>query len=196
MASAPLVIVEREFRARLIVRRWPFIAGGLSVALGTFILGGWLLGHERWTTFVAHLPMTAANSALMAILTGTSLVLLTSRDPAKRLGWLGRACAAAVVVMMGLTLLEFLFNVDLWVDHLLPIAPRLIVPRHPGRPSPQSAVGFALLGLALLALDRRDRAGRPRSEAPALAAALLGLLALLGYVFGAAQLYRPFTLFW
>src|SRR5207302_2698138 len=53
-----------------------------------------------------------------------------------------------------------------------------------------SAVGFVLLGLALLLLDREPRPGLRPAQFLTLPAALICLLALVGYAYSALSMYR------
>ena len=86
------------------------------------------------------------------------------------------------------TLLEYAAGVDLHVDRVLfaaATAADTVGGMHAGRPAPNTAAAFVLLGGAqvlLLAAGRDERAVRT-SQVLSLAAAVIGLLGLYGYAF-------------
>ena len=60
---------------------------------------------------------------------------------------------------------------------------------YPGRPSPETAVAFAALAGALLALNRRTARGLRPAETLALVSGLISLVALLGHLFRSRAFY-------
>lgn len=104
------------------------------------------------------------------------------------------SCASsALVLSIGITIsAEYLMRVDAGVDDLLfPRALRVAGGSHPGRMALGSALGFVLLGTALLWLDWPGRG----TVSPLLASIVssIGLLALQGYLFDVSALYEIFT---
>src|SRR5262249_25550677 len=61
--------------------------------------------------------------------------------------------------------------------------------------SPHTATAFALTGVSLLVINARTKDGRSPAQILAVIAALIPLVALLVYVFGAAELYGPRALY-
>jgi PAS domain S-box-containing protein len=171
------------------MRQFSASAGGIAVAVGSAGLVGWWAGIPALTVvFEGNAPMVA-NTALMAVLSGFAL-LLRVRDPApKRQRRVAALLAGATALIAGATLLEYVLNVDLGIDLLLAPSQAVLVEPFEGRPTPQAATGFLLLGAALLTLDAgAGRRLRP-AEILALAAGAIPTVVLLGYLFGAPQLY-------
>jgi PAS domain S-box-containing protein len=136
-----------------------------------------------------------ANTALMAILGGASLILVAPATLSVRRSAAGRLCAGAVVVIAIMTLAEHVFGVDLRIDRALVSPPALPSQRSPGRASLQTAAAFAIIGAALLSINWRTQRGRHPAALLALVAGLIAVLALLGYLFGAAALYSAAMLY-
>ena len=173
------------------MRNIPWLCGGLSVALGAFVLSAWRLRRPQWTAILPGLPPMRPNSAFMAVLAGASLVLLAPVAVSKFRWVTGRICAGAVAVIAALTLGEHVFGIDLQMDGALVASGEAMANPYPVRPSPQAATTFALLGAALLTIDKRTARGKRPSHVLVVVAALMPLIALLAYVFGTAELYGP-----
>ncbi|HET6770507.1 MAG TPA: response regulator [Actinomycetota bacterium] len=167
----------------------------LSAALiGAAALVGWAVNVPAFVRFPAHGPSTLPNTAVGLILAGIALLVIrpgrtgkqrrsTTREvTAKILG-------AGVLLLGGLTLAEYLFQLNLQVDDLL-FRSKLPGGFASGRPSPQSAVNLTLVGLAVLTLDVGTVRGKRPAEYLALAVAGISLLALGGHAYQAPELYR------
>jgi hypothetical protein len=129
------------------------------------------------------------NAALAFVLAGTSLAILTYA-PTGSLVAAGRACAAAVALVGLLTLSQYLSGRDFGIDQLLfRDATGAVGTSHPGRMAPTTTLDFVMLGLALLLLDQQTASGRRPAEYLALAAALVALLAVVGYLYGVEAFY-------
>ena len=107
----------------------------------------------------------------------------------------GRIIAGVVLGLAIMPLVEHLFDVDLAIDRVLASQSESLFHHPPGRPSPQTATAFALIGVTLLSLDAKTKRGRHPATALALLAALIPLIALLAYVFGTAELYGAQALY-
>ncbi len=107
----------------------------------------------------------------------------------------GRIVAGIVLGLAIMPLVEHLFDVDLAIDRVLASQSESLFHHPPGRPSPQTATAFALIGVTLLSLDAKTKRGRHPATALALLAALIPLIALLAYVFGTAELYGAQALY-
>jgi PAS domain S-box-containing protein len=181
---------------RWFVHHAPYFGGTLGILIGLYILWAWLSGHVAWATVLPGLPAMVPHSAIMAILQGLSLILATPADTSPVRKRIARLCAAVVIVIGGAMILESAFGVDLRIDQLIPSVADAPYPvAHPGRASPQTALVFVLLASALLLLDSRTLGGKRPAEVLALIGGFVPLIALLGYIFGAAELYQPFTLY-
>jgi len=177
---------------RRLVRRAPSICGWFAVVGGSIVLAGWWSGLPRWASVVPGLPPMVPNSALMAILLGASLLLSASNAPkaaSRGSAMVGKGCAGLAGAIAAVTLVEYVFGLDLEIDQLLAVTQAAPAVVHPGRPSPQTATACLLAAAALLSVHARSARGRRSAELLALASGLISMTALLGYLFGAAVLY-------
>ncbi|HWO17492.1 MAG TPA: PAS domain S-box protein [Kofleriaceae bacterium] len=194
-ASAPASVEAR--RIRRLIRCVPLVCGGGAVAVAAVVLAGWWSGRRWLASPVPGLPVMVANSALMAALLGAALLLSASSAPAvtsRRGATASKACAGIVAGLAAGTLVEYAFDLDLRIDHVLIVTGESLTGHYPGRPSPQTAAACLLAAAALLILDPRSRRGQRLAELLALASGLIPLMALLGFLFGAAALYGTSSL--
>ncbi|HKQ62235.1 MAG TPA: PAS domain S-box protein [Candidatus Polarisedimenticolaceae bacterium] len=165
-------------------------AAGAVVAVGAAVLVGWVFDVRALKSVAIGLATMKANTALAFALAGCSLWLQTPR-PRPRRRRIGRSCAAAVLLLGAMTLVEYLVGVDSWFDQALFADPAPSL--NPGRMAPSTALLFVLAGAALLLLDAPRR--RWISSALALTGLGTALFALVGYAYGVEALYHlaPFS---
>jgi hypothetical protein len=165
------------------------VASALAVLVGGLVLLGWALDIEVLKSVRPGLTSMVPNTALAFILAGASLGLSLATPSGRGLSYAARACALAVALIGLVSLCEYLFGWDLGIDQILFRDPR---PEHgipPGRMAPATALAFVLVGSALLCLTLEDRRVRLLTQGLAAGAAVVGLVALTGYLFGASSLY-------
>ena len=158
--------------------------GWYAFAAGLLSFMGWVLDVRRLTAWGGGISMQP-NTALAAAAAGAGLVLLSRGR---------RRFAATLGLLAGLiglaTLFEHVSGIDLGIDALLtfgrPWAATATVA--PGRMGPPAASSFGLLGLGLLSALGGARARRT-AAALGLATVAIGMLSLIGYIFGADPLY-------
>lgn len=170
--------------------RVPIIAGGAAAILGAVVMAGWALNLSFITTFrtggYPMLPLTA----LCFILAGTSLVLAVRPHRTATIEAVQQSLAALVATITVLTLYEYLrggssaFDVLLFGDRLQAAA---MDP--PGRIPINTAGSFLLFALGLLSIPHDQRKQDLWSQMFATPGLLIGLIALLGYVFGVKGAY-------
>jgi hypothetical protein len=168
---------------RAVVQRVPRNAGAISIVLGSLALSGWILGIDELKSIVPGTITMKANSAVAFILMGAA-VWLADGAADSRTRATSTILALAAGLLAALVGLQYLLGRDLGVDQLLfREAAGAVGTVHPGRMSPQTALSFVLLALAIIL------AGRARAPRLALALATiplgLGALNLLDAVFGA-----------
>jgi PAS domain S-box-containing protein len=153
------------------------------MGVGLAVLCGWALGIEGLKGVLPGFVTMKANTALCFTLAGAALAF-RGRPP------LRLACAAAILVLAGLTLTQEFTGADFGIDQIL-VRDSLTAPQTvaPGRMSPATALGFILSAAALLLLGAGTPV-RPAAEALALSAGATGAIAILGYAYGVEELYH------
>ncbi len=165
----------------LMFRHLPRLAGGMVLFLGISVMAGWF---EHWQTLIQVLPGFAPmkfNTALGFVFSGTSLILLSTRL-IRLVPWLGLAAAAIGF----LTLMEYLTGFSLGIDQWFVTDYIRTVTLFPGRMSQLAASCFAFLGLSLSLAGAPEWRARQKVVSGLLACivAMIGMVVLLGYVFG------------
>ena len=173
-------------------------ASVLAALVGCLVLVGWALDVENLKRVFPFpgLPSLKANAALAFLLLGAALWLLQADRVGPRTRPIAQTCAAGAAVIGLLTLLEYGFGWDLGIDQLLFIQPSgANDTAYPGRMPPVGALNFILVGLALLFLDAEPNRGYPLGQFLVLPAAVISLMALIGFAYDTHALYTitPFT---
>lgn len=163
-------------------------ASALAILVGALVLAGWAWDIERLKRVFAGLVAMNPMTAVSFLLAGVSLWLQSGASvPAARR--FARLCALLILCIGLLKLADYLLGRESGIDQLL------FTPKLPGdtvlpnRIAPNTALGFVILGLALLLLDLTTRRGWRPSELFAVATALVALLALTGYAYKVQWLY-------
>jgi signal transduction histidine kinase/ActR/RegA family two-component response regulator len=167
------------------------MAGAIAVtAVGLASLAGWVLDNDHLKALLYPGVTIKTNAAIALACCGLSL-LVQLREPVSGSRRFAGLLLAAVAVALGvLTLSEHIAGWNLGIDEwLFREAPGAIGTASPNRMGPPASLSFTLLGLALLLLDRPIGRSRFPSQHVALPAALLGLLPLHGYAYGARELF-------
>ena len=168
--SAPFVLI-------------PKTACGLAILVSSLVLLGWTFNLPILRSILPGQPQMVPHTAVAFILASLSLATLRKSSIVSGL------CALAVVVIAVLTISEYVGGLDLGFDKLL-FNQRLQVIDNsfPGRPSPHTAIGFLLVGTALLLTRTIGRSYRV-AQSLALTAALIASMALIGYIYEVTFLY-------
>ncbi len=164
------------------------IAGCAAVAIlvGSSALIGWACHVQILVTGLPGYVSLKANTALGFVAGGIALFFHGRATRDRHLRWLVSSCVTLLVVVGGLTLSEYLFGWDLQIDQLLV---HEAVPSngtsHAGRMAPNTALAFALLGVALQAAGRESDFRRRVSQACAFGTLFLVMTSFVGYLYGA-----------
>lgn len=179
---------QADYRFIARAKKFSIAAGIFIMLVGVVVLAGWLLDITRFKSIHGDITMKA-NTALLLVLSGLSLCLL-NLDPEKRaLRIAAKVCAAVVAIIGLLTLSEHLVGWNLGIDQLLfDESSGALATASPGRMGPpaSSCFTFAGIGLLLFASRRALRLGQVFS----ILVCLWALLAMVGYVYQAEQLYE------
>ncbi|HEY4485882.1 MAG TPA: hypothetical protein VI702_06160, partial [Nitrospiria bacterium] len=159
-------------------------------SIGGLALLGWVLKIPLLTGAVSGLVPMNPTTAVTLMMAGVSLGLLRrdAADPSMHL--LGQALAYGVALIGGIRLIYYLTGVDLGIDRILHILELSNDGGAPSRMASTTALGFVLLGGALIGLNRPIGRGSRLSEGLFLAVFIGANLALLGYVYGVPLLYH------
>ncbi len=147
---------------------------------------GWGFGSLTLQSLLPGLASMKANTALAFVFSGAALWIPRTNPRAHRVAHI----SAAIVALTGiLTLAQYLLDLDLHIDLLLfeqaAEAEKIIFP---GRMSHATALNFFLLGVALLFLEYRRH--HWLAEVFTFPVLVSSGVALIGYVYGVASLYR------
>lgn len=158
-----------------------------SVTLvGIYVLLGVALDIARLKGMISGWDAMKVNTAFMFVVSGLALTCGLSDSSSGSLRRVAKALAGLVVVVEVLTLVEYVFAVDLGIDQLLLLDTVSVKPElFPGRMSPATAFCMLLTGLSLLLLDVSPRLSTRLAQL----ALLIGLSVLVGYLFDVSVLY-------
>ena len=162
--------------------------GLITAAAGAVVLVGWMLDIPNLKSVLPGFVTMKANTAVGFVLAGVSLVL-TGRAARSTLSRrMSQVCAGAMTLLGLLTVSQYLFGMDFGIDQLLFREPAGAVGTlSPGRMAPMTAINFSLLGCALLLAGSRITIRV--AQGLALLTGLMGLLPLMGYLYGATMLF-------
>ncbi len=159
-----------------------------AIVVGFLVLVGWMLDIAALKSVIPGLATTKANTALAFILAGVSLWILQGEHTSHHTRRIGQASATIVVLAGLLALSEYLLGWDWGLDQLLFNDPSGTVGiYHPGRMSPATALNFTLVGCALML--HGTRRGMMPAYYLVLGAAVISVIALVGYAYGVESLY-------
>ncbi|MDB5987273.1 MAG: diguanylate cyclase [Nevskia sp.] len=157
------------------------LAASLTVAV--VILALWFMpALAAWAP--AGWSKMTANSALGMLLAWASLQLSAPQRSARQFH-VGQLLAIMLLLLGTETLIEYSVGLDYGSDAWLP---HDAAARHPGRVSPQTALGFVLLALSLLLIRAHKNAASMLADACTILLFALLLVLLGGYLFHAVQL--------
>ncbi|AFZ07700.1 multi-sensor signal transduction histidine kinase [Oscillatoria nigro-viridis PCC 7112] len=167
------------------------------MAIGCTVLLGWIFDLQMLKSILPGLVTMKANTAVCFILGGFSLFIqqirrpkLTARQPHKNHKYLILGCSFLIILISLLTLVQYIFNLDLGIDQLLfKESYTLTITGTPGRMAPNTAGAFLLLGTALLLLSER-RPKYLRIQILSSSAFLIAFTGLIGYFYEKALFYQ------
>ena len=182
LSDMPQSLPERQIHFTHFARI-PKAASGLAILVSSLVLLGWTFNLPILQSILPGQPHMVPYTAVAFILASLSLWAIRQ----KRM--LSGLCALAVIVIAVLTISEYVGGLDLGFDRLLFSRQLQVIDNSfPGRPSPHTAIGFLLIGIALLLTRTNGRSYRV-AQGLALSAALIASMALIGYIYEVTFLY-------
>ncbi|MEU1408024.1 PAS domain S-box protein [Streptomyces sp. NPDC005728] len=162
----------------------------VAALVGATGLSGWILGNEVLRRMPGSDATMNANTAVALLLLGVSLYLVARRRVTLWAITAARAAAALVVLIGGLTIVEYVTGAGLGIDELLfkDDAARLAA-EVPGRMAPNTAAALMVGGVAALCASM-PRLPAWTSQVPGLAVLALGMLRLYGFAYAVPELER------
>lgn len=165
------------------------IIGCIALSVSSWFLSLWLIGNQDQYYWVAH--NMKSNTAVGLILSSLAIICYSwPRQPqACKRG--GLALSVLVFLIGALTMIEYVFNINLGIDQLIAPDPAQDTSLlYPGRMAPNTALAFILMGLGLIYIDVRTRRGYYVSDGLFTALAILVGTALIGYAYESAAFYQ------
>lgn len=178
-------------------RRFATISALISVAMSLMVLAGWWLHIPAFTGVLPGLITMKPNTAVCFLLIGIAIFLL--RAPIKKSVsthlaelWVARGCALLAAAIGAGSFVERVFGYDFGIDLLLFHGTLLAtnIPT-PGLMAAAAGAGFFLMGMALLLVDWETRNGQRPAQWLAIISIVIGLVALLSYIYSVTDLFGP-----
>ncbi|MDP9465468.1 MAG: diguanylate cyclase [Actinomycetota bacterium] len=154
------------------------VAGAVGVVIGATVMAGWVLDSDPLKRVAPGLASMKFNTALCIVALGAVLVFDAR-------AWIRKAVLGGVCAVVLATLVEYALEISIGIDELIfdDAVPGTTVP---GRMAVSSAACFLLLVAALANSPARYSRWR---QGCAATVCTLGWIGLLGYIFGASDLY-------
>ncbi len=162
------------------------LTGGFAVLLGLSVLIGWYSHNITLIQVRPNFVPMQYNTALGFLFSGMGIVAIA----VSRLR-LAQACGAVVAVIGLLTLIEYIFGLDLKIDQLFMQHYVTVKTSNPGRMAPNTALTFSFSGVFML-LQAKVFPGVPRSVVSGIFGSViiaLGMVPLFGYLTGVETAY-------
>lgn len=162
------------------------ITASISALLGLTVLIGWYTHAETLIQVYPSFAPMQYNTAFDFLLSGTGILLFRI----KKYQWLF-GFGSLVCLLGTLTIVQYIFNLNLNIDQLFIRNYITIETSHPGRMAPNTALCFSLTGFAMLFLAT-GKGSKASSMTLGVIASLvfgLSLAALTGYVFQFKEAY-------
>jgi PAS domain S-box-containing protein len=162
------------------------ISGGISTLLGIIVIIGWYTHNQNLIQVNPSFVPMQYNTALGFLLGGIALVLLYFNK--ERLA----AFVGLTVLLLGIiTIFEYLFGINLYLDQLFMKHYITTKTSHPGRMSPTTAFCFSLTGISLI-INYLKMSRSIKYKLILLLGSIvifMGLFSIIGYLLGMESIY-------
>ena len=170
-----------------------FTRGGAFVvgSVGLAVICGWLFNIPLLKSVIPGLTTMKLNSAGAFVAAGVALWLLNATRQGSQSLRIGRVLSVIVIAVGGLTLAEYVFELDLGIDQLfLPDTAQAANGLPPGRMAPATAFTFVMVGIALCTLRAHNRRLASWPHWLVVPPLFISALAVVGYAYGVSSLYE------
>jgi len=160
------------------------------VGLPIFVLFGWAFDISSLKSVMPGLATMKVNTAFAFLALGLAIRALYQETAPSGRRIVGCCLAGVAILIGGLTLCEYLVSRNFGIDELF-ITETLPPDTHgiPGRMAPTTALGFVLMGLALVLVDCKSVLAQRFSHFCVGISFMISMLALVGYAYDMASLY-------
>ncbi|MCK9426048.1 MAG: PAS domain S-box protein [Ignavibacteriaceae bacterium] len=161
----------------------------ISISVGALVLLGWTFDIQLLKSVLPGFVSMKANAAIGFFLLGYLLIL----NGNKKIASLYSKIITVFVLLLGLlTLLEYLFNMNVGIDQLIFLdSPGAALTSNPGRMAPTTAVMFILLSSALIFFQ--NRLGHRTAQVFSLFVMATGFVSFMGYAYSVSALFQFHT---
>ncbi|WP_052374120.1 sensor histidine kinase [Methanobacterium sp. SMA-27] len=171
-------------------RYFPELSSILIVIAGFLVLLGWAFDISILKSPGTGFSTIKTNTAVALIFFGVSLWLLQTNRTNGSMRSIAQISAIIVTLIGILTLIEYLFAINLGIDQILfKELPGALYASSPNRMALAVAVAFILIGPSLLFLSKNTPKTVNGSQIMALIVVFVVALPLIGFLYGASQLY-------
>lgn len=158
----------------------------IAVTICVVVLVGWSTENDLLTRFQSEWASMKVNTALAILFSCISVLLVNSEKNKK----ISLVFASLVFLIGAITLFEYFFQKDLFVDQLFVIDQTAIGKQSPGRMSPGSAISFILIGISLITYFAKAKLIYNFSRFSNAIAFVIAFVAFTGYSLEAEALYE------
>jgi len=163
------------------------ISSGLgSVLIGILVIVGWHIQNVRMIQVLPVFVPMQYNTAIGFLLCGVGIIFRVYNLPR-----ISAICGATVITLGFLTLVQYIFGLDLGIDQFFMSHYITVETSHPGRMAPNTAVCFILSGAVLLIMSILCHQ-KYHSMITALLSSTIssfGMVAFFGYLFNIEPAY-------
>ena len=188
--------LENKGEITPVFKRMSKAASLFAILIGLLVLLGWLLNIDVLKNISPFWITLKVNAAFAFVLLGISLWLF-EKEPKGPINWRQGViyiCAIIITLIGLLTVCEYLFNINLGIDNFLcRESEQAVQTTSPGRMAPATAISFLFFGVALLLFNVEMGRGKWPAQYLVFIPWIISLLAILGYFYGAKQLYQIST---
>lgn len=177
-----------ETRSQAILLRFARAGSTMVILIGCAVLTGWVLNIPRLASLSSQWVSMNPTSACLFVISGIALRRL-SAPYRRRRDWIALSCSAIVTLGGGLKLAEYVLGTNFGIDELLFRGRLLGGGSAQSEIAPNTALNFLICGAGLLLINQETRNGIRPAQFCFLLAALVSLLALIGYAYRVLPLY-------
>ena len=166
-------------------------AAAIVFMIGCLVLLGWGLDIPLFKGLLQGESTMKANTAVCLILAAISLWVTTAAKVNDYAATIAKLCAFLMCLICLVTIAEYVFHWNAHIDQLLfRDSGQGSSSTMAGRMAPATALCLLLDGIGLMAIGAKSKRAIIISQMLFLAAFLIALMAIVGYVYDAASLYK------